>query len=683
MMYLLNLIISAVLFSGMLSISANAGNISSSWFPAGYGGGGRFTTVALDPSNPQTMYIGSDVAGIFRSRDGGNHFELTGKGLEGFAVADIAINPAAPHQVVALTDDGLYYSTNQGDAWICISKEISYPSRFFGSRLLLFTRHSLWIGTDSKGVFRLPLNNFKAKPQSVQGLELFKVNGLAVYDGYLYAGTSNGVYLLEKQTWKPQLNGLLQSSVEITDIASSRNSLYVVEKQRGLFRWDDESRIWIHCPVTLRPQPKSYKSLLVHPDNPDLVFVGSHPENWPHLLYKTQDGGATWESMVSFEVDPEAPPNWTDTLSGMEKMAFVPGTYQTLFLADWWNVWQSKDTGNHWIQKHHGLQNTVINDIKIHPRNPDILYLCAADNGLMISGDSGKHWMRAMNGVADGHAQEIEISQRNPSRMVLLMNPWMKTGKGKIYVYESQNAGATWHDIGFSVPAEALPGPGYVDGLATNVELDPLSDDTMYVGTNGYGVYKTVNAGKDWFPVNQGLTTPYIKGYGALLIHPRFNNVLFASTQAGGIYKTVNGAKSWQRVTTGERFTFGMAIDSSTPPRILAGSAGNKLLISNDEGKSWQEIHLPAEISPQLGAVYSVAFHPRRSDLILAGTICYDIRATEGLFISTDSAKTFQPVQMDLPRVNITSITLAAGKPAAGYIGFNGTGIFRLELGER
>jgi hypothetical protein len=158
----LNPIVSAVLFSGLISISAGAENNRPSWHPAGYGGGGRFTAVAIDPSNPKTVYVGSDVAGIYRSRDGGNRFELIGKGLEGYAVADIAINPAPPHQVVALTDDGLYYSIDQGDGWIRISGEIRYPSRFFGSRLLLFTRNSLWIGTDAKGVFKLPLGNFKA-----------------------------------------------------------------------------------------------------------------------------------------------------------------------------------------------------------------------------------------------------------------------------------------------------------------------------------------------------------------------------------------------------------------------------------------------------------------------------------------------------------------------------------------
>lgn len=676
-----NPIVSAVLFSMLISISAGAENSRLSWHPSGYGGGGRFTAIAIDPSNPKNVYVGSDVAGIFRSGDGGNRFELIGKGLEGFTVADIAINPAAPHQLVALTNDGLYHSTNQGDGWIRISGEIRYPSAFFGSRLLLFTKKSLWIGTDTKGVFKLPLNNLKASPQPVPGLERFKVNGLTVYDGYLYAGTSRGVYRLEEQSWKPQHQGFVKDDIEITDIASARNALYLVEKQRGLFRWNATTLAWEGRPVSLRPKPKGYKSLLVHANNPDLVFISSHPEEWPHLLFKTRDGGSTWKSLLSFQVDPEAPSTQVSTLTGIEAMAFVPGTSQSLFMADWWNLWQSNDEGDRWYQKHHGLQNSCINDLKIHPRNPKTLYLCAWDNGLMVSEDSGTHWRRVMNGVVkDGHAQEIEISQKDPSRMVLLIN--LRGKQEKVYVYESRDSGANWKDIGFPVPAGNLPKQGYVDGYATNVELDPFSDDTIYVGTNGFGVYKTSNAGKAWAPMNQGLDTPFIKGPGALRVHPRLPGILFASTQAGGIYKSTNGANSWQRVTKGDRFTFGMAIDPSNPSRIVAGCSGNSLLISIDEGKSWQEIHLPVTADPQL-AVYSVAFHPRRPGAVLAGTLRYDGKANEGLFISTDSAKTFRQVPMDIPKVGMNVITAAAEEPAAAYIGFIGTGLFRVALREK
>jgi photosystem II stability/assembly factor-like uncharacterized protein len=680
-----NLIVSAALISILISISTNAGSSSLSWHPSGYGGGGRFTAIAIDPTNPKTVYVGSDVAGIFRSRDGGNRFELIGKGLGGFGVADIAINPLAPHQLVALSDDGLYYSINQGDDWIRISGEITVTQPSIGSRRLLFTRNSLWFGTDKKGIFKLPLNNLNASPQPVPGLERFKVNGLTVHDGYLYAGTNNGVYRLEGQVWKSQNKGLLEGSTEITDIAASQNSLYMVEKKNGLYRWNASALAWENRPVSLfslltRHKPKGYKSLLVHPNNPDLVFIGSHPENWPHLLYKSQDGGSSWKSIVSFKADPEGPLNWHMTLSSPERMAFIPGTPQSLFIADWWNVWQSNDSGENWNQKHHGLQNVCVNDVKVHPRNPKSLYLCASDNGLMISEDSGKHWRRAMNGAGDGHAQAIVISKKDPSRMFLLKNIIEK--KGRVYVYESSNSGANWNDIGFSVPIETLPKQGYVDGQKTNLEMDPFSEDTMYLGTNGFGVYKTTNAGKTWSPLNQGLNTPFIKGPGALRVHPKLPGTLFASTLAGGIYKSTNGASSWQRVTTGERFTFGMAIDPSTPSRIVAGCAGNTILVSNDEGKTWQEIHLPVTAPPQM-VVNSVAFHPQRPGVVLAGTLRHDSKATEGLFISTDGAKTFRQVPMDIPKVSMTVITPTAGEPAAAYIGFVGTGIFRVELGEK
>jgi len=38
---------------------------------------------------------------------------------------------------------------------------------------------------------------------------------------------------------------------------------------------------------------------------------------------------------------------------------------------------------------------------------------------------------------------------------------------------------------------------------------------------------------------------------------------------------------------------------------------------------------------------------------------------------------------MQLPKVSINSITLSNEHPTMGYIGFNGTGLFRFDIGER
>ncbi len=141
----------------------------------GYGGGGRFTALAVDPRNPDLVLAGSDVAGVFQSKDGGNTFQLKGKGLEGFAVADIAFHPAPPARLFLLTGDGLYLSADDGENWLKKSDVIRYPARFFGSHLLVFWKDALWAATDHNGVFQLHDRDLELSIEPTSGLEGTKV----------------------------------------------------------------------------------------------------------------------------------------------------------------------------------------------------------------------------------------------------------------------------------------------------------------------------------------------------------------------------------------------------------------------------------------------------------------------------------------------------------------------------
>jgi photosystem II stability/assembly factor-like uncharacterized protein len=647
------------------------------WEPAGYGGGGRFTAIAADPVNPRRIYVGSDVAGIFRSEDGGETFTLAGRGLSGFAVADIMVNPHPPHEVLTLTDGGLYISRDGGQNWSLLHN-LRYSSRFFGSRLLLFTRHHLWVATDRQGIFRLPVTNLRETPLEVPGLAKVKINGLAVFDGYLHAATSRGVYRLAEGHWQLLAAGLPAGTGEMIDIAAGGDRLWVLEQKAGLFSLEKTSSRWQASGLSRQFRVPSYKSLLVAFHDPRLVLVASHPEHWPQRLFRSQDAGANWEMIESFHLDPAGPPNWASGLTGVEEMIFAGTDGRTMWLTDWWNLWHSRDWGRTWHQRHRGLQNTCINDIKTHPRNPDLIYLAAADNGLMISENRGRTWRRAMKGVADGHAREVEICPQNPSRLVLLMTPWHK--KGRVYVYESRDAGATWRDIGFSLPPATLPPLGYVDGLPTNLALDPQNEAVIYVGTNGLGVYKTIDGGRNWLPANRGLATPYLKGPGALQVHPQNPRLLYAATQ-GGLYRSTDGAASWRKITPGDLFTFGMALDPHRPDRILAGAAENKLLLSSDAGATWRVISLPAR-EPAVTALNAIAFHPRRPGVVLAGTLRYDIQAIDGIFVSEDGGESFREIPLEPPRVNVNVIEADPAAPLAFLIGFNGTGLFRVRWGD-
>jgi photosystem II stability/assembly factor-like uncharacterized protein len=404
--------------------------------------------------------------------------------------------------------------------------------------------------------------------------------------------------------------------------------------------------------------------------------MSTDPEVWPHLLYKSSDAGKSWRKISSFPLDPQAPENFAKALEGVEEIAFSPAEPQKVFLTDWSNVWQSRDGGENWLQLHKGLQNTVVNAIRVHPFDAKKIFLAVADNGLIFSGDGGQSWKRKMTGVLEGHAQTVEISRRDSTRMYLLMNPWNR--KDRVWVYKSSNGGENWEDISFAVPPGTLPRLGFVDGLSTNLVLDPASDEVVYVGTNGYGIFKTSDGGKVWQAVNRGITTPFVKGPNAILIDPRNSRVLFASTLQGGVYKTSDGGGNWTALSRQYSFTFGMAMDPSNPSRLFAGRPEKKIIISEDEGRTWREVQLPGGNPPHI-ASYAIAVHPLNPGLVVVGTGAYE-NAADGVYVSQDGGRAFKKVPLDLPEVNVLAVEVAKSQYLKFSLGFNGIGAFQCEM---
>ena len=649
--------------------------------PFGYEGGGRFTTIAISPRDPRVLFVGSDVAGVFKSTDGGETFSLKGKGLEGFSVADIAIHPDDPGRVFLLTQDGLYSSRDQGESWQKESSVVRYESRQFGSRLMVFSKDVLWVAADRNGVFQVRFDGSTCSAVSVPGLEKIKVNGLARFQELMYAGTEQGVFRLVDGRWQAFNEGLPADHRQVSDIvAHPRGRVYLLERTSGLYVWNEGQKKWegrgLAAWQLLSDRPRAYKALAVHPQNPDIVFMATHPEVWPHLLYKSTDGGRSWKRISSFHLDPQAGETIGKDLTGVEKIAFSPAEPQKVFIADWSNVWQSKDEGQNWIQLHKGLQNTVVNAIKVHPSDTQKIYLAVADNGLVFSGDGGKSWKRKMTGVLDGHAQTVEISRRDSNRMYLLMNPWNR--KDRVWVYKSSNGGENWEDISFPVPPGTLPRLGYVDGLPTNLVLDPASDEVVYVGTNGYGIFKTTDGGKTWRAINRGITSPFVKGPNAILIDPRNSQVLFASTLQGGVYKTTDGGNNWTPVSPLYPFTFGMAMDSSNPSRLFAARPEKKIIVSEDAGQTWKEIPLPGG-NPAGIASYAIAVHPLNPRFVVVGTLAYE-KAADGVYMSRDGGWAFEKVPLDLPEINVLAVEVAKSRDLKFVLGFNGIGAFQCEM---
>lgn len=85
----------------------------------GAGGGGAFTVLKRHPADPDLVFVGTDVAGVFRSGDGGASFDNVSRGLTTGYVADIEVlnDGAGLDRIVLATKDGIFLSDDDGDTW--------------------------------------------------------------------------------------------------------------------------------------------------------------------------------------------------------------------------------------------------------------------------------------------------------------------------------------------------------------------------------------------------------------------------------------------------------------------------------------------------------------------------------------------------------------------------------------
>src|SRR5262249_17909638 len=88
------------------------------WTPATTGiYGGTVLTVAVDPTTPSTMYLGTFNGGVFKSTNGGTSWAPASAGLTNLQVAKLAIDPLTPSTLYAATHDGVFKTTDGGANW--------------------------------------------------------------------------------------------------------------------------------------------------------------------------------------------------------------------------------------------------------------------------------------------------------------------------------------------------------------------------------------------------------------------------------------------------------------------------------------------------------------------------------------------------------------------------------------
>ncbi len=163
--------------------------------------------------------------------------------------------------------------------------------------------------------------------------------------------------------------------------------------------------------------------------------------------------------------------------------------------------------------------------------------------------------------------------------------------------------------------AWATNGP---EGAIVNaIAVDPLTPRTVYAGTEGAGVFKSIDAGGTWTPANNGL--PGLLIY-AVAVDPQASTTLYATVSRSGVFKSVDGGDTWTDASAGippsiRSSVFCLAIDPQTPTTLYAGTNDGGVFKTIDGAGTWS--HSPG-VSPL--TVASLAIDPQVPDTIYAGT---------------------------------------------------------------
>ncbi|HEX5506264.1 MAG TPA: glycosyl hydrolase [Thermomicrobiales bacterium] len=372
-----------------------------------------------------------------------------------------------------------------------------------------------------------------------RGGRVIAVHGDPAAAGVFYFGsTGGGVWKTTDAgvTWRNVSDGAFTSaSVGALDVcASDPNVIYVgtgestirgnVAQGDGVYKSTDAGKSWAHCGLA---ETQTIGKVRVHPHNPDLVYVAAFGHvfgpNDERGVYRSKDGGKTWEQVLS-----------RGDKAGAVDLAMDPTNPRVLYAAFW----------------------------EAH-RTPYLLSSGGPGSGLFKSIDGGDTWTDLTDrpGMPKGVKGKIgvDVSRAQPERVWALVEA--KDGG----LFRSDDGGDTWRKT--NDEQEIRQRAWYY----THVIADPQDPNTVYIPNVAF--LKSTDGGKSFVSI----PTPHGDDH-ALWIDPTDNRRMIEGND-GGACVTFDGGVSWSSIFNQPTAEFYHVVtDTQTPYRVYGAQQDNSTL---------------------------------------------------------------------------------------------------------
>ena len=481
-------------------------------------------------------------------------------------------------------------------------------------------------------------------------------------------------------------------------VPSQPNVFYIGQVNGGVWKSDDYGRTW--NPIFDHEPTQSIGAIAVAPSDPSIVYVSSGEGlHRPDLsvgdgIYKSTDAGKTWlhlpglrdgQQIPALAIDPRDP---NKVFAAVLGHPYGPSPERGLY--------RSTDGGQTWQRVVSKDENTGSSDVQIDPSNPDVVYASmwevregpwednneynGAGGGLFKSSDGGSTWHQLSNGLPKDLAQiYVAIAPSNPRRIYATL----ATAAGKLNVYRSDDAGDSWSQI----TNDPRPSGRIGGGDLPIPRVDPKDPDVVYVASTV--TMRSSDGGKSWSSFHGA---PGGDDYQNLWINPNNRDIILLVSDQGAII-TVNRGESWSSWYNQPTAQLYHAIaDNAFPYRVCAGQqeSGSVCIASrgNDGAITFRDWHpvgvieygyvAPDPLNPDLvygagrtevskfhrstGEVQNVTpiplrsakYRANRTEPLMFSPVDPHVMyyATNVLFKTTDGGTSWQEISKDLTREN-------------------------------
>jgi photosystem II stability/assembly factor-like uncharacterized protein len=645
---------------------------------------GRIAAVdGVDQDGRLTVFVGAASGGVWKSVNGGTTYKPVFDRESVQSIGAVAIDPSNPKTVWVGTGeawvrnsvsigDGVYKSTDNGENWTNVGlKDSEHIAKILvdsndGNNVVVCATGHLWNDNDERGVYK-----------TIDGGKTWK----KVLAG---ANGSSGCALLAMSRQEPKT-----IYASMWDFRRQGWTFRSGGPGSGLFKSTDGGDHWSEINDSnakgLPAKPWGRVAIAVAPSKPQVVYANIEAEKG-RGLYRSDDGGGNWTKL-----DASNYMVWRPFYFG--NLIVDPKDENKIFKPDLILLY-STDGGKSFSVVSGGAHGDF-HDVWIDPKDPSIV-IAGDDGGLWRSEDGGNRWKHQMN-LPVSQFYHVSTDSSDPYHVYgglqdnsswvgdssypggVTNSRWenMFGGDGfwmfedtsdPDYVYAEAQGGEIGrvnrytHEI-----REIKPLPNYGEkklrfNWNTPIHMSPNEKGTLYIGAQF--LFRSRDHGQSWDRISPDLTTndpekQKQEGSGGVTIDnssaemhtsiysisesPKNGQIIWVGTDDGNLQITRDGAKNWTNVvenvsgpgknswvSTVEASRFDEATAYATFDRHTFGDMTPYAYKTTDYGKTWTL--LPLEKSGVRGYAHVIKEDSVNPNLLFVGT-------EFGLWISVDGGQ--------------------------------------------